>query len=77
MPACHSPIPPCYGEATVEKIAGNAVMAGCEPPMMDVLLPFIKNTRFKIGLRPKLKKAERAVDEIVARLMPDIHSQRS
>ena len=24
-------IPPCYGEATVEKIAANAVMAGCVP----------------------------------------------
>ncbi len=35
-------IPPCYGEATVEKIAANAVMAGCEPGMMDVLLPLVR-----------------------------------
>jgi hypothetical protein len=35
-------IPPCYGEATVEKIAANAVMAGCEPQMMDVLLPLVR-----------------------------------
>jgi hypothetical protein len=35
-------IPPCYGEATVEKIAANAVMAGCEPGMMEVLLPLVR-----------------------------------
>lgn len=35
-------IPPCYGEATVEKIAANAVMAGCEPGMMDVLVPLVR-----------------------------------
>ena len=35
-------IPPCYGEATVEKIAANAVMAGCEPPMMEALLPLVR-----------------------------------
>ncbi|HTB14647.1 MAG TPA: TlpA disulfide reductase family protein [Bryobacteraceae bacterium] len=35
-------IPPCYGEATVEKIAANAVMAGCEPAMMRVLIPLIR-----------------------------------
>jgi peroxiredoxin len=35
-------IPPCYGEATVEKIAANAVMAGCEPNMMEVLLPVVR-----------------------------------
>ncbi len=35
-------IPPCYGEATVEKIAANAVMAGCEPAMMAVLLPLVR-----------------------------------
>jgi len=35
-------IPPCYGEATVEKIAANAVMAGCEPQMMEVLLPLVR-----------------------------------
>ena len=31
-------IPPCYGEATLEKIAANAVMAGCLPEMMPVLI---------------------------------------
>jgi AhpC/TSA family len=35
-------IPPCYGEATVEKIAANAVMAGCEPKMMRVLIPLMR-----------------------------------
>ena len=35
-------IPPCYGQATVEKIAANAVMAGCEPRMMEVLLPLVR-----------------------------------
>ena len=35
-------IPPCYGAATVEKIAANAVMAGCLPPMMRVLIPLVR-----------------------------------
>lgn len=35
-------IPPCYGEATVEKIAANAVMAGCRPELMRVLLPLVR-----------------------------------
>lgn len=35
-------IPPMYGEATVEKIAANAVMAGCIPEMMRVLLPLVR-----------------------------------
>ncbi|HEV2687277.1 MAG TPA: TlpA disulfide reductase family protein, partial [Bryobacteraceae bacterium] len=35
-------IPPCYGEATVEKIAANAVMAGCVPDMMRVLIPLVR-----------------------------------
>jgi hypothetical protein len=35
-------IPPCYGEATVEKIAANAVMAGCKPAMMRVLIPLVR-----------------------------------
>ena len=35
-------IPPCYGEATVEKIAANAVMAGCVPRMMRVLIPLVR-----------------------------------
>ncbi|HEY6271846.1 MAG TPA: TlpA disulfide reductase family protein [Terriglobales bacterium] len=35
-------IPPCYGEATVEKIAANAVMAGCLPGMMRVLIPLVR-----------------------------------
>jgi len=44
-------IPPFYGEATVEKIAANAVMAGCEPAMMRVLLPLVRaacDERFNI-----------------------------
>src|SRR5262245_39165011 len=35
-------VPPVYGEATVEKIAANAVMAGCAPEMMRVLLPLLR-----------------------------------
>jgi peroxiredoxin len=35
-------VPPIYGEATVEKIAANAVMAGCAPEMMRVLLPLLR-----------------------------------
>ena len=35
-------IPPNYGEASVEKIAANAVMAGCQPEMMRVLIPLIR-----------------------------------
>ncbi len=35
-------IPPCYGEATVEKIAANGVMAGCVPEMMRVLIPLAR-----------------------------------
>jgi redoxin len=35
-------VPPVYGEATVEKIAANAVMAGCTPDMMRVMLPLVR-----------------------------------
>jgi hypothetical protein len=35
-------VPPNYGAATIEKIAANAVMAGCDPRMMRVLLPTIR-----------------------------------
>ena len=31
-------VPPNYGFATVEKVAANAVMAGCRPEMMPVLM---------------------------------------
>src|SRR5712675_1837952 len=44
-------VPPFYGEATVEKIAANAVMAGCAPEMMRVLLPLLRaacDERFNI-----------------------------
>jgi peroxiredoxin len=44
-------IPPNYGAATVEKIAANAVMAGCEPAMMRVLVPLVRavcDERFNI-----------------------------
>ena len=44
-------VPPCYGEATVEKIAANGVMAGCTPEMMRVLLPLVRavcDERFNI-----------------------------
>ncbi len=35
-------VPPCFGAATIEKIAANAVMAGCRPEMMRVLVPLIR-----------------------------------
>lgn len=35
-------VPPNYGQATVEKIAANAVMAGCAPEMMRVLIPLMR-----------------------------------
>jgi hypothetical protein len=35
-------IPPNYAEATAEKIAANAVMAGCLPEMMRVLIPLTR-----------------------------------
>jgi peroxiredoxin len=35
-------VPPNYGAATVEKIAANAVMAGCAPEMMRVLIPLMR-----------------------------------
>ena len=44
-------IPPNYGTATVEKIAANAVMAGCKPEMMRVLIPLVRavcDERFNI-----------------------------
>jgi len=35
-------VPPVYGEATVEKIAANSVMAGCRPEMMRILIPLVR-----------------------------------
>ena len=35
-------VPPCYGAATIEKIAANAVMAGCKPEYMEVLIPVVR-----------------------------------
>jgi hypothetical protein len=35
-------VPPCYGPATIEKIAANAVMAGCKPEYMEVLIPVVR-----------------------------------
>ncbi len=35
-------VPPNYGAATVEKIAANAVMAGCLPSYLPVLLPLVE-----------------------------------
>ena len=35
-------VPPNYAAATVEKIAANAVMAGCAPEMMRVLVPLMR-----------------------------------
>ncbi len=35
-------VPPCYGPATVEKIAANAVMAGCKPEYLEVLISVVR-----------------------------------
>jgi peroxiredoxin len=35
-------VPPCYGAATIEKIAANAVMAGCKPEYLEVLIPVVR-----------------------------------
>ena len=35
-------VPPCFGPATIEKIAANAVMAGCKPEYMEVLIPVVR-----------------------------------
>lgn len=35
-------VPPNYGAASVEKIAANAVMAGCRPEYMRVLVPLVQ-----------------------------------
>lgn len=35
-------VPPNYGAATVEKVAANAVMAGCSPEMMPVLITAVR-----------------------------------
>ena len=35
-------VPPNYAAASVEKIAANAVMAGCRPEYMAVLLPLVR-----------------------------------
>ena len=35
-------VAPNYGAATVEKIAANAVMAGCGPELMRVLIPLVR-----------------------------------
>jgi len=45
-------IPPCWGEATVEKIAINAVMAGCLPEYMPVIIAAIEamaDERFRLA----------------------------
>ena len=44
-------VPPNFGRATVEKIAANAVMAGCKPEMMRVLMVLVRavcDERFNI-----------------------------
>jgi hypothetical protein len=35
-------VPPCYGPATVEKVVANAVMAGCKPAYLEVLVPMVR-----------------------------------
>ena len=45
-------IPPCWGKATIEKIAINAVMAGCLPQYMPVIITAIEamaDERFRLA----------------------------
>jgi hypothetical protein len=45
-------IPPAWGEATVEKIAINAVMAGCLPEYMPVIITAVEamcDEKFRLG----------------------------
>jgi hypothetical protein len=45
-------IPPCWGEATVEKIAINAVMAGCLPEYMPLIVTVVEamaEERFRLA----------------------------
>ena len=45
-------IPPCWGKATIEKIAINAVMAGCLPQCMPVIITAIEamaDERFRLA----------------------------
>jgi len=45
-------IPPCWGEATIEKIAINAVMAGCLPeymPLIVTALQAMAEERFRLA----------------------------
>ena len=35
-------VPPNYGQATVEKVVANGVMAGCRPEYMRVLVPLVR-----------------------------------
>jgi hypothetical protein len=45
-------IPPCWGKATIEKIAINAVMAGCLPQYMPVIITTIEamaDERFRLA----------------------------
>lgn len=46
LPAEHSigKIPPIWGEATIERVAANAVMAGCEPRFMPVVIAAVRAT---------------------------------
>src|SRR3989440_12510740 len=42
---------PCYGEATVEKVAINAVMAGCKPEYFPVVLAGVESPLDETFLR--------------------------
>ena len=48
-------IPPNWGSATVEKLAVNAVMAGCRPAYLPVVIAAVeapKNSKRKTGSLP-------------------------
>ena len=51
-------LPPLWGEATVEKVAINAVMAGCEPAAMPVLVDGARG-----DARSRLQPLRRAGDD--------------
>ena len=47
-----SKIPPAWGEATIEKVAINAVMAGCLPEYLPVIIAAVEamcDEKFRLG----------------------------
>ena len=58
-------LPPRLGDATVEKVAINAVMAGCRPEYFPVVLASIRASRWAVeagdSSSPRLSRASPSV----------------